>query len=150
MSKYVKVHNVAFIGREELCNLLDCSSANLNRKLNSLEKRNLIKYTSKGLNKPKTVKILLNPSYFWYGSNFERLTEWLSYWCKKGEGVLEREISEREDCLNAEDIFFPEDYNTMYDIGVYDDRREVAGNFNFLAYGPTLSHQDLIYILYGV
>jgi len=38
----------------------------------------------------------------------------------------------------------------MYDIGVYDDRREVAGNFNFLAYGPTLSHQDLIYILYGV
>lgn len=156
LTKKVKIHNVLFMKREELCEVFDCSNTNLNRKLNSLEKRNLIRYTSKNLQEAKTIKILLNPSHFWYGCNKSRLHEWLGYWCPKSDSVLEREkdLKHSEDIAstgliyNEDDI--PVEYDVMYDIGMYDDRRENIGDKSFVEGDNNLSHQDLIYIVYGV
>lgn len=156
LTKKVKVHNVLFISREELCSMFESSNSNLNRKLNSLEKRNLIKYTTKNLTVPKTIKVLLNPSHFWYGCNSSRLNEWLGYWCPKSSKVAE----EGKGFKHSEDISltgivyseddFPQSYDVMYDIGVYDDRRESIGDKSFVEGSSYLTHQDLIYIVYGV
>ena len=156
LTKKVKIHNILFMSRDELCEIFSCSNANLNRKLNSLEKRNLIKYTTKELQVAKSVKVLLNPSHFWYGCNITRLQEWLGYWCPKSGKVLEgeKEFKHSEDIsasgISYSDEDFPETYDVMYDIGVYDDRNECVGSKSFTEGSRELTHQDLIYIVYGV
>lgn len=152
LTKHVKVHNVAFIHRDILCEVLDCTNANLNRKLNSLVKRNLIKYETKSVCTLKTVKILINPFTFWFGSYTARMNEWLSYWCAKSDGVIEYESNT---ILNVtpSDIDGAIDYDISYDIGVFDDSREYIGDKEYLMGESTkdyLTEDQLIYLIYGV
>ncbi len=152
LTKYVKVHNVLFLDRIILCEMFSCTNANLNRKLNSLVKRNLIKYETKGLMKPKSVKILIHPFVFWFGSFTSRMHEWLSYWCPKSEAVLEFEantLSSGED----ESLICVDSYDITYDIGVYDDSREYIGDSKYLMKESNidyLTEANLIYLIYGV
>lgn len=152
LTKYVKVHNVLFLNRETLCELFSCTNANLNRKLNSLVKRNLIKYETKGLMKPKSVKILIHPFVFWFGSFKARMHEWLSYWCPKSESVLLLEtntLNYQED----ESLKGVDSYDITYDIGVYDDSREYIGDSKYLMRESNidyLTEANLIYLIYGV
>lgn len=148
LTKQVVVHNVCFIPREELLGIFNCTDKNLNRKLKSLEDRHIIQYETKGLNVPKTIKILINPSYFWYGSDKSKFHEWLSYWCSKTPKVLESEDAFKSSVIESE---VPLEYDVRYDIGVYDDK--VVEDESLLvdkSYVKNLTHDQLIYLIYGV
>lgn len=148
LTKHVVVHNVCFIPRDVLVSIFNCTDKNLNRKLKSLVDRHIIQYETKGLNVPKTIKILINPSYFWYGSDKSRMHEWLSYWCSKTNKVLEIEDTFRKNEITSE---IPLEYDVRYDIGVYDEK--VVEEDEYLldkSYVRTLTHDQLIYLIYGV
>lgn len=156
LTKYVKVHNVAFIKRDELIGIMGCSAANLNRKLNHLAKKNILQFETKGMTVPKTVKILLNPFYFWFGAPDSRIREWMSHWCIKAESIIEREksiVEEREDILDN----VVDEYITGYDINIGEpDKRYVKGEvtkglmYKDTKKSSTLTQKDLIYLIHGV
>lgn len=151
-TKYVKIHNVAFIHRDILCEILECTNANLNRKLNSLVKRNLIKYETKSVCTQKTVKILIHPFTFWFGSYTTRMNEWLSYWCVKSENILGYE-AQTLSYVDTDEVKGAEDYDISYDIGVYDDSAEYIGDRGYLMSESNLDYlteDQLIYLIYGV
>lgn len=152
LTKYVKVHCVAFVPREVLCSIFDCTNANLNRKLNSLVKRKLIQYETKNVITPKTVKILIHPFVFWFGSFNGRMHEWLSYWCEKSERVLEYEATTLAN-VDTTGVVGAECYDITYDIGVYDDSAECVGDKGYLMGNrgvDYLTEANLIYLIYGV
>lgn len=148
LTKRVRVHNILFIGRDELCDLLSCSNSNLNRKLKIMERKGIISYTTKKLTIPREVKILLNPSYFWYGCNSSRMNEWLSYWCPRIESDCSVEVS----CIHMEeyDNIGVTEYSSEYDIGVFDDHRDSFGDKGFTENQGFLTPQELMYIVHGV
>lgn len=166
LTRYVKVHNVLFIPREDLLEVFQCTNANLNRKLNSLVDRNIIQFFTKGLNKPKHVKILINPFYFYFGSNEGKMKEWLSYWCVKAESVTSRveDLPPKKD--TCKDVRILEEdsylYDTGYDISSFEpDSRHKVGEFTSKhikgnvekdkkVKTKTLSQSDLVYLIYGV
>lgn len=151
ITKKVKVHNVAFIKRSELCDIFSCSNSNLNRKLNSLVKNNLIKFYTKEVTAPKTIKILLNPFLFWYGASKSKVVEWLNYWCSESP-VHYDTVTPSEDYIKTVSV---EDfkYSDSYDVGIYDDNREYMGDKSYLVSEcekEILSEDKLIYLLYDV
>lgn len=166
LTKYVKVHNVLFIPRDDLLEIFQCTNSNLNRKLNSLADRNIIQFTTKGLNKPKHVKILINPFYYYFGSSEGKMKEWLSYWCVKAESVTSRleEAAPKKDSCN--DMAIPSEdsylYDTGYDISSFEpDSRYKLGEISNKhkqsnvdkdkkSKTKTLSQSELVYLIYGV
>lgn len=154
LTKGVCVHNIAFIKRADLCKIFSCNNTNLNRKLNSLVKRNLIKYETKGLSSPKTIKILLHPFVFWYGSSNAKITEWLDHWCYKSDSIKRYEAeTAQQDNDDYDSEVDSLEYDISYDIGVFDDSREYIGDRGYLMSESSenyLSEDKLIYLLYNV
>lgn len=156
ITKHIKVHNVAFIKRDTLVDILGCSNSNLNRKLNMLVDRNIIRFETKGLTVPKTIKIIVNPFYFFFGSCEQKMREWMTFWCYKAEGVSK--VCDDRFAVSEEELSNPvDDYITGYDINLTEpDGRIKKGEvseahmYKDKTKNRKFSQEDLIYLIYGI
>lgn len=124
LSREVKYLSTLFIDRARLCKIFECTGNNLNRKLNKLVKKGLLKYKGTGLMcSTNSVRIDLNPVYVFKGSDNYRamfIRNWYSIANKNSDTLhLSADLTELSKITDKELEDFRktllEDFETIYE-----------------------------------
>lgn len=124
LSREVKYLSTLFIDRSKLCKIFKCTGSNINRKLNKLVKKGLLKYKATGLMCPtNSIRIDLNPVYVFKGSDDYRamfIRNWYSADNKDSDTLhLSADLTELSKITDKEledfRLTLVEDFETIYE-----------------------------------